>query len=32
MADTKMLQTEAENRLVINKYNDAKERERIKHV
>ena len=35
MAETKMLQTakqEAENRLVINKYNDAKERERIKNL
>ena len=35
MAETKMLQTakqEAENRLVINKYNDAKERERITGV
>ena len=35
MAETKMLQTakqEAKNRLVINKYNDAKEREKILHV
>lgn len=35
MAETKMLQTakqEAENRLVINKYKDAKERERITGV